>query len=247
MQDSPFFPYDPLHLRCNPFRALTLEEWEKLALLPPEAAAAAQQSSRCIQVLGEQGAGKTSCLLAMLHADKLAGKRTAYEYLQRGTRRFLTEFTGLDVLYLDEVQRLHRLELYRLINAIRAIPVRAVLSSHRDLQADFRRRNVPILTISLQPHRAAAAAILNRKVAYFTTGSAPAFLFSSGALDFLLAEYKDFRAINTFLYEYFLTLPAQGEIHAGQLQAFQQELKEHSGAARSGPRPPHLSPRANQR
>ena len=246
MLDSPFFPYDPLQLRCNPFRALTLEEWEDLALLPPEAASA-QQTSHCIQVLGEQGAGKTSGLLAMLHADKLAGKRAAYEYLQPGKRRFSTEPTGLDVLYLDEAQRLHRLELYRLINAIRAIPVRAVLSSHRDLQAAFQRRNVPILTISLQPSRAAAAAILNRKVAYFTTGNAPGFRFSAGAVDYLLTEFRGYRAINAFLYEYFLTLPTQGEIQAGQLQEFQQELIAHSGAARSGQRPSHLSPRAHQR
>ena len=247
MQASPFFPYDPLQLRCNPFRALTLDEWKDLALLPPEAVAAAQETSGCIQVLGEQGAGKTSCLLAMLHADELAGKRAAYEYLQPDKHRFLTELTGLDVLYLDEIQRLHRLELYRLINAIRTIPVRAVLSSHRDLQTAFRRRNVPILTLSLQPNPEAAEAILNRKMAYFTTGGTPGFRFSASAVNYLLTEFRDYRAINAFLYEYFLTLPTQGEIQAGQLLEFQQELKARSGAARSGQRPLHLSPRAHQR
>src|SRR5512137_497992 len=74
-----YFPFHALGLQCNPFRALTDEEWGDIALLPEELLTL--EPTAHVQILGERGHGKTSLLMGLAAMGRQQHKKAAYEYL----------------------------------------------------------------------------------------------------------------------------------------------------------------------
>lgn len=141
-------PYYPLGYRGNPFGTLTRAEWASLAVLPGEVEAALADGAFHLQVIGEKGHGKTSTLLALAGRFEQAGADVIYERLPVGADRFHTDLTGLDVLLLDEAQRLRRGERRRLRRA-GLNGLRLIIGTHEDLRPFMARRGVTLHSISL--------------------------------------------------------------------------------------------------
>jgi hypothetical protein len=200
---SAYFPFHALGLRCNPFRALTDEEWGDLARLPEALLALAPATH--VQILGEHGHGKTSLLMGLAAQGRRAGQKLRYEYLAEGQSRFETPLAGLDVFLLDEAQRLSRRERGRLLAEISAPgPARRmVISSHTDLAPLFAQHRLPLATL----HPAAASvehlrAIVADRLAYFALPGGPSLALAPDALDYLHQRFGgNLRAVEQLLYE----------------------------------------------
>ena len=217
---DPYFPFHALNLRSNPFRALTDEEWAEVVVLP-HALEAAEEGGGHLQVLGELGRGKTSALLGLTAGWRRGGRRVAYEYLPEGRRVFKTQVAGLELLALDEAQRLSRRERERLLRAAEA-GLRLALGSHEDFAAAFAARGWPLTTVRLDaPDAAHLGRILARRLEYFAFDPArPGMTISDGAVAALHAAYgSNRRAIERCLYEVFQAVNVVGEVSAAQVEA----------------------------
>ncbi|MBI3948449.1 MAG: hypothetical protein HY321_21225 [Armatimonadetes bacterium] len=214
-----YFPFRALGFHCNPFRALTREEWMALALLPEPIRAAGEQGGAHVQVIGDKGRGKTSALLALTASLRRRGLRASYEYLAEGERRFRTEARDLDVFLLDEAWRLSRRERHRLVSLARR-GVRLVLSSHPDLAPWLARRGVPALTVNLNgPDEAHFEAVLAARLAHFALDGEGRVGLSPGAVRWLREVFgTDLRAAEELLYEVFQRLPPPGPLTANRLR-----------------------------
>ncbi len=215
-----YFPFHALGLRCNPFRALTDEEWGDIALLP-EALLTLDPAAH-VQILGERGHGKTSLLMGLAALGRRQRKKTAYEYLPAGQNKFTTRLAGLDWFLLDEAQRLSRREWGRLLaGALTAGAPRLVVSSHNDVAPLFTSRHLNLGTI----HLAAASAdhlraLVQRRLTYFALPGGPGIAITSEATDYLHHRFGgNLRAAEHLLYEACQQLSGPGEITAERLAA----------------------------
>ncbi|MBN2084282.1 MAG: hypothetical protein JW748_03590 [Anaerolineales bacterium] len=219
--------FEEIGFACNPFRALTPEEWIRAAVIPENVRRAALAGGH-LQILGETGFGKTTALRALADGFRLAGVRCAYEYLPRGSNRFQAKTSGLDVYLLDEAQRLSegflfiRNERARLIRAAKA-GVRLILGSHEDLADPFRAAGVPLRTARLHPPAPEELAeILERRLALFARKDNRA-RFSGEAVIWLGTTFNgDLRTMEYLLYEYFQTERPAGIISGGCLREAMQ-------------------------
>ncbi len=200
-----FFPFEDLGFRCNPFRALADEEWAAVAIVPPSILKA---DAPYIQILGEQGRGKSTTLRGLAAYLQLESQRVMYEYLPLGQRRFITSIADLDVFLLDEAQRLWWWERRRLVRSTMKYDTRLVFSSHEDLTELFGRFRLSVFTIWLdQVDEDRLAAILQRRLAYFALHDPPSVVFSPDAIQYLFAQFgSDLRQMEYFLYEVFQRL-----------------------------------------
>jgi len=217
---DPYFPFHSLGFLSNPFRALTDAEWADIVVLPEPILAAASRAGH-MQVLGEMGRGKTSTLLGLAKQFRAAGQRVAYEYLAIGQDRFSTPPAGLDVLLLDEAQRLRASERRRLLAA--AANLRLLLGSHEDLAPLFAGAGLPLATLRLEAFGPAhMALVLERRFAAASMpGSTPVVTLDPSALAYLEATFgSNLRAVERFLYEVFQRLEAPCSLSAEYLQAF---------------------------
>ena len=114
-----YFPSWRLGYRCNPFRTLTRDEWRELAVLPEGLHTWIDSLPPLTQILGDQGRGKTSALLALEREINQRGWPVAYEYLPPGTKRYTQDSSDLQVFLLDEAQRLSRRSLKKLIKMVK--------------------------------------------------------------------------------------------------------------------------------
>jgi replication-associated recombination protein RarA len=205
---SPYFPFHALGYRCNPFRALTDDEWAEVAVIPEDAAAPAGGSGH-MQVLGRMGRGKSTLLRGLAARLGAEGRRVAYEYLPEGERRFRTEASGLNLLFLDEAQRLGPRERDRLLSLAGKDGLRLVLGSHEDFSAFFRRRGLPLTTLSLDRcSEAHFRAVLHRRLEYFALGADSRVTLAEEAVRHLWSVFgSDLRAAERVLYEVFQQLP----------------------------------------
>jgi chromosomal replication initiation ATPase DnaA len=214
-----YFPFHALGLRCNPFRALTEEEWGDLALLPAELLAL--DPAAHVQILGERGHGKTSLLMGLAAHGRRRGKKLAYEYLAAGQNEFKTSLAGLDVFLLDEAQRLKGRERGRLLAEILSSDraPRLILSSHADLAPWFARRHLNLASLRLT---AAGVdhlrAVVERRLAYFALPGGPGVTLAPEAFNYLHRRFGgNLRAVEQLLYEACQQLTGPGEITAARL------------------------------
>ncbi|MBI5303729.1 MAG: hypothetical protein HY868_16455 [Chloroflexi bacterium] len=214
-----YFPFHALGLQCNPFRALTDDEWADIAVLPDAFIATIERDNAHVQILGARGFGKTTMLLALAARFKRAGKRVAYEYRAEGQSRFTTDADSLDVFLLDEAQRLGSRERNRLLGA--ASHTRLVLGTHTDFTREFARHGLPLTALRLEPATAAhLAAILQTRLDYFARGESRAITFTPDAIQFLSQRFGgDLRALDHFLYDVFQRLERAEPITAERLRA----------------------------
>jgi len=202
-----FFPYHDIGLRCNPFRALTNDEWAEMTLIP-ERIQTLVASGKGMQILGDEGLGKTSLLLGLDFHYQREGLCSTYEYLPDGVSRFKTDLAGLDAFLLDEAQRLRASEMRRLLRAAKKQNLQIILGSHEDLGRFFQRAQITLASIRLTLSRERVENILQHKLAYFAReGTVPRRL-SPSAMDILMETCSSCRCMEALLYDYFCTLPA---------------------------------------
>jgi hypothetical protein len=210
-----FFPFHAIGFQCNPFRTLTDEEWEAVAVLPLDLQQALAQGFEHLQILGPLGHGKTSRLLGLAARLRQAGHRLAYEYLPQGQSHFAGGAGPLDYFLLDEAQRLSRRERERLAG-FPALHV--VLGSHEDLSPEFARGGLNLATVHIHNDEDHLRAVLERRLSYFARGD-PAVTFDASAVGFLHRTFGgNLRAAQYFLYEVFQRFPPPGPITGSQLE-----------------------------
>jgi chromosomal replication initiation ATPase DnaA len=217
----PSFP--DIGFSCNPFRALTREEWAAAAVIP-EAVHRALRPGGNVQILGPAGSGKSTVLLALDDKFLREGRTCAYEYIPPGCRRFRTQTDGLEVFLLDEAQRLSRgvflllRERARLARAA-ASGIRLILGSHEDLRDDFRAERVELASVRLEPPDAEQLAVLlERRLGLFAQRPDRA-EFTPDSILWLLKHFGgDLRTMECFLYEFFQIARPDGLIRPGALQ-----------------------------
>jgi len=221
-QDT-FFPYHSIGLRANPFRALTREEWEDIAFIPP-ALKQAYQSGECVQIMGEKGMGKTSCLLALKQDAIQGGRQVAYEYLPEGQQRFSLTLDTLDVGLLDEAQRLTRREIRRLLRMVQHEDAQVILGTHTDLKSAFQQRKLPLHTHTLEVDREGTRRMIDCRLGYFALDRCPPHQVAGDAITYLVDDFPTYRAMAGFLYDVFLGLPAPGMIDRVALETVKPNL-----------------------
>jgi hypothetical protein len=231
---SRYFPFYALGFRCNPFRALTNAEWGEAAILPESVASIITGGFTHLQILGATGSGKTSTLLGLTARFTQAGRRAGYEYLPNGQHRFGTNVRGLEILLLDEAQRLSPRERDRLLATVAkgsAGNLRLVLSSHEDLTPLFTQCALPLATVSYdaitEEH---LRAVITRRLAYFAlTSDVPSVTVTPDALSYLWQTYGvNLRAVEHLLYEVFQRLQRTGLITVEQLQTVAVLISHHA-------------------
>jgi len=208
---------------CNPFRALTREEWIAAAVIP-ESVRRLVQAGGHVQILGETGAGKTTALLALEDEFRRGGRSCAYENIPPKANRFHTKLIGLDVFLLDEAQRLSGGFLFfgnergRLIRAAKK-GVRLILGSHEDLTEIFRAATLILRTVRLEPPGAERLSeILERRLSLFACQADRAG-FSEESVEWLRGKFSgDLRTMEFFLYDYFQVERPAGIIRAEPLR-----------------------------
>ena len=217
-----FFPFHSLQLHSNPFRALTDEEWMRVAVLRDDVRMIVDQP-QSVQILGAMGSGKTTTLLGLVAVLRERGFRVAYEYVPHGQRHFTTDTTHLAVFLLDEVQRLGWWERRRLLR-LGQHGVRLIMGSHADLMGPCTRAHVPLTTISLdQINHTQLATILHRRIAWAAVDQPPNIIFAPDAIDFLWSMFGvQLRAMEHFLYDVFQRLEQPGVLTAAQLETIAQ-------------------------
>jgi hypothetical protein len=202
---------------CNPFRALTREEWTEIAVLP-ESVRRAEGEGGHLQILGGAGSGKTTALLALCADYRRREILYVYEYLPPGSRRFTSDPSRIRVFLLDESQRLSRAEQSRLVKIAKA-GTRLILSTHEDFTAAFHRARLVLHNVELScPEPAELAALLRRRLERFSIGPLE-LRFSPDAVTWLREEFGgNMRTMEYFLYDYFQAARPSGTIGAGPLQ-----------------------------
>lgn len=222
---NPYFPFRDLGYRCNPFRAVSDEEWAGLAIVP--AAVEAALAERHVQILGDKGHGKTTTLLALAERFRRAGQRAAYEHLEIGQDQFTSDPAGLDVCLLDETQRLKRSERERLLK--RACLPRLILAGHEDFTPWFNRFGLALATVRFDKYPPEhIAAVVARRLEFFSLdGAAAPAGVSPAAIQYLQAAFGgDVRAMEQVLYEGFEQMRLAGagrEIGESELRAVPQQ------------------------
>ena len=204
---NPFFPFHALGFQCNPFRAVTDSEWVDLAILPDSIPA----NFVHLQLLGDQGHGKTTALLALAARFD----HCTYEHLEIDQDHFTTPLDGLRIFFLDEAQRLSARERERLFSKIKDVGLRVALGTHEDFSTSFADRGWPLTTTYLDTvPRSHVEAVIRRRLSYFALNpNRPHATLTPEAIAYLHQTFgADLRLIENVLYEVFEELKEIGEI-----------------------------------
>ena len=222
-----YFPFHPLGFRSNPFRALTREEWAEVAIIPPQIEEMLASDFTHVQIIGEQGIGKTSTLLALQEYFTNLGQRVRYHYLHLGEKRFRGRLHSIDVLLLDEMQRLSITQRTRLLRKIAPRDgegIQLICSTHEDLAPIFEGQNRPLTTILLGIYEETfVRQIMERRLQFFALDKQASLRFSEPAYRFLHKTFRsDLRSLEEFLYDVFQQQSFGGEISKETLQQAMQ-------------------------
>ncbi len=230
-----YFPIWKLGYRSNPFRALTLDEWRRVAILPKELEQLIDYPPPLTQLLGEKGAGKTSILLALQEAFHERSIPACYEYIPVGKAGFDTTLVETRVFLLDEAQRLSSSSRLRLLSSHAATgsPDHVFLASHEDLHADADEFEIPIFTVDLHRHdRELVESMIERRLQFFQKKGREGIRPSQEALEYAIKTCSsDLRKLESLLYEAYQTWNHRDSISKDHIIAAMNQLDELSGAS----------------
>lgn len=224
-----FFPSWRLGYRCNPFRALTQEEWYELALLPEELPGQLDNFPPLTQILGEQGVGKTSTLIALQREYNKLGMQVAYEYLPPDINHFKHHLRDLHVFLLDEAQRLTAQSLQSLLlhAARRSNPeLRLILSSHTDLAQSAVILGGNSITISLDESSPSFVhKLIERRLEFFERTGHTGVRLAPNAESLVVSHCgSNLRLLEKLLYEAYQTWNLDRPITGMHLQKLIEEI-----------------------
>jgi len=225
-----FFFHHTLGFRRNPFGALADDEWIAVAILPDTITKLLFTNFTHLQLLGSMGAGKTTSLRKLTDHYAQSNRRVAYEYLAQGERVMKTDTAVLDILLLDEAQRLNRRSRRKLLASAAQFSgkgLQLILSSHEDLTPHFARRNLPLVTIDLNETHTLAhyERLLAHRLAYFALPGAVHTRLAPDAMRWLYEMfYPNMRDAEYFLYDVWQRETAVREITAVHLQNLLTEI-----------------------
>jgi hypothetical protein len=224
-----YFPSWCMGYRSNPFRSLTPQEWRDLAMLPEGLSSMIDSPPPLLQILGAQGAGKTSTLLALERTFHDRGWLVTYEYLPPGSNQVRSDLTQLQVYLLDEAQRLSPRAVQRLF--ARSYPTSSsglhlVLSTHEDLSTYTAKMGLPLETFRLGQHsRNFTLSLIERRLTYFERPGFRGTRIAPDALDLVISTCgTDLRKLEGLLYEVYQRWDAEGPIEAGYIKAILRSL-----------------------
>lgn len=225
-----YFPFQGLGFRSNPFRALTREEWSEVAVIPPQIEEILALDFTHLQIIGEQGVGKTSTLLALKQYYAKQGKRALYRYISPYEKRFREDLHNIDIFLLDEMQRLSKVQRTRLVRKIarrNGDGLRLVYSTHEDLAPLFESQKRPLDTILLDRHeKSFQRQIIERRLQYFAIHKQSNVRLSNEAFHFLYESFQnDLRSLEEFLYDVFQQQRFEGEIADKTLRRAMEQFK----------------------
>jgi hypothetical protein len=155
----------------------------------------------------------------------VGGHAVAYEHIPIGEKRFYSAIDQIDIFFLDEAQRLGRLQRRRLISAANH-NLQLVLSSHEDLAPLFKKKKSPLSTVALANITVEHLSnVLEKRLTYFSLNPNPSLWFSSAAIEFLWRRFgSDLRSVERFLYEFFQQLNVKGEIRVSHIHEMEKLL-----------------------
>lgn len=225
-----YFPFHTIGFRSNPFRVLTHEEWSEVAVIPPQIEKILASNFTHLQIIGEQGVGKTSTLLALRQYYSIHGKHAQYRYIPPGENRLHGDIRKIDILLLDEMQRLSKIPRTRLVRKIahkNGEGIRLICSTHEDLKPLFEKQNRPLDTILLDKHeKLFQRQIIERRLQYFAVDKRSKVSISEEAFHFLYETFRnDLRSLEDFLYVVFQQQRFQGEITDKTLRRAMEQNK----------------------
>jgi hypothetical protein len=221
--ENQYFPSWRLGYRSNPFRAVTPEEWREVAILPERLQAVIDNPPPLTQILGDQGRGKTSSLLALEHKLNQQGWRVAYEYLPLGSKHYKLDTSDIQIFLLDEAQRLSRRSLHRLISHASLTEdsgLRLILSSHSDLTYINAEHGITPVTFHLRDHpRSFINTLIEHRLKYFERKGHQGVSLTQDALNLLISHCdSDLRLLEKLLYETYQDWNEVGPITTGFIQ-----------------------------
>jgi hypothetical protein len=190
-----FFPFYDLGLKCNPFRALSDEEWVEVAVVPRQVQGVLESGFENLQILGEKGYGKTTMLLLLARERRYESQLVAYERIPEDGRVFKTELSGFDWFVLDEAQRLSKRERKRFMRE--SVDCGLIIGNHEDFGDLFGSAGRGLTTVSLAgTDRDHLAAVLNRRLAYFALEERMPEPIGEEMVDFLWGRFgRNIRAV----------------------------------------------------
>lgn len=230
-----YFPLRAAGFASNPFRALTDDAWADVAVLGADVQAAFEQTAAHVQLLGPEGAGKTTSLLGLRRLAQDGGVPATYAYIAEGQDALpadaQAELAGgvsprPGLFLLDEAQRLSerswRSVLQRLAAPVPSQPPRLVLSAHADQARRFAAAGLPLVTVRLGTLDVLAyRAMLDRRLAAAALPGRAHATLTDDAVTFLIDRYgPNRRAAEWLLYEVFQRLRAPVAVNAASLRAF---------------------------
>lgn len=220
---SSYFPFHDIGFRCNPFRALTEEEWVEVAVLPEELTTVLDENDTHIQIIGRDGHGKTTTLMGLKAYFSRKGERFAYEYIPDGQSKYHTDIQHLEIFLLDEFQRLNQHQRARLMASSLGAPIdglQLVVSSHEDYSNYFKACDLPLTTFRLENiSMRRLSSILDRRLRFFAFDESAKPTFTIGAVQYLWKMHgSDLRAVEYLLYHVFQQLRPCERINEEQLQ-----------------------------
>jgi chromosomal replication initiation ATPase DnaA len=214
-----YFPFQALGFHCNPFRALTEDEWAAIVVIPSDICQLAQNDNICLQILGDAGHGKSTLLRGLTATLRATGKRVHFEYLPLGQRHFKTPSVtigNVDVFLLDEAQRLTRRQRKKLFSIVTQHRVRLMIGSHEDLTPQFGQNGLTLSTIILDNiDEATLHEMLIKRLNNFRADQSPTIAFEADAIAYLLNHFgRNLRQLEYHLYEVFQYLAEKQRIES---------------------------------
>lgn len=197
--------FEHLNLKYNPFGELTPDERARLAVTNvADFVERLSHSGFALQIMGEQGRGKTSHLLAL----KRHFPDAAYIYYpEAGPRPVVPQSP---ILFLDETQRFSQAERLALFKRKAAL----VIATHQDHIAEFNRVGLEHHTIHLKGISAQRLHLILEKrleAARRTQGAIP--YFEDDGVQTLIAQFgDDLRSMEDYLYDIFQHLKDRGAV-----------------------------------
>lgn len=206
-----------LGYRSNPFMTLTIEQWAAVGVWPAAVRPLLAHAGH-IQLLGSEGAGKTTSLLLLMAAWRAEGLEPVHEHLPEDDPRLKTKLGGVQLFVLDEAQRLSRVDRWRVHRWMRG-GGRLVCTSH----VDMRRWLGEMATVNVDEGHTVGhwSAVLQAKLAYFTLPNVPRATLAAEGVAWLHGRFApDLRAAEWLLYEVWERLERVGAVDAAELQHY---------------------------